>query len=84
VGTFLESCKIELPPGAPEDCPDIQSMCALGNRNDQYFMQHLAQDGVESYEASIALGRKIREQELGLPLVNVPLEFSKALVICLA
>ena len=61
MGTFLESCKIELPPGAPEDCPDIQSLCALGNLNDQYFMQHLAQDGVESYEASIALGRKLEE-----------------------
>ena len=70
VASFLESRKIELPTGAPEDGPDIQSMRALGNLKDQYFMQHLAQDGVESYEASIALVRKLWEQEIKTAVVS--------------
>ena len=70
VASFLESRKIELPRGAPEDGPDIQSVHALGNQKDRYFMQHLAQDGVETYEASIALVRKLREQEIKTAVVS--------------
>ena len=70
VASFLESRKIELPTGAPEDGPDIQSVRALGNLKDLYFMQHLAQDGVESYEASISLVRKLREQEVKTAVVS--------------
>ena len=43
VATFLESRGIELPWGAPEDGPEAQSVCALGNLKDRYFLQHLEQ-----------------------------------------
>ena len=42
--------------GRQEDGPDVQSMHALGNLKDRYFMKHLAQHGVDSYEASITSG----------------------------
>ena len=61
---FLESRGIELPLGAPEDGPDVQSVRALGNLKDEYFQQHLKQHGVEIYETSIALVRKLRAQEI--------------------
>jgi hypothetical protein len=37
--------------GAPDDGPDVQSVRALGNLKDRYFLQHLQQQGVEPYEA---------------------------------
>ncbi|MGA7965724.1 MAG: HAD family hydrolase, partial [Gammaproteobacteria bacterium] len=43
VAAFLESRGIELPLGTPEDGPDAQSVHALGNLKDRYFLQHLEQ-----------------------------------------
>ncbi len=57
---FLSSRGIDLPWGSPEDGPDVQSVCSLGNLKDRYFLLHLQQAGVEPYETSIALVRKLR------------------------
>jgi len=65
VTAFLESRGIELPLGAPEDGPDVQSVRALGNLKDRYFVQQMEQHGVEPYEAAIALVRKLRDSEAG-------------------
>src|SRR3990172_2221427 len=37
VAAFLASRGIELPLGAPEDGPEVQSVSALGNLKDEYF-----------------------------------------------
>src|SRR5262249_25160829 len=63
VAAFLESRGIAWPFGTPEDPPGTQTVLALGNLKDQYFMQHLRQHGVEVYEASIELVRTLRAQE---------------------
>jgi len=70
VAAFLESRGIALPVGAPEDPPGTQTVHALGNLKDQYFMQHLEQHGVEPYEASIALVRTLRAQEVKTAVVS--------------
>ncbi len=70
VAAFLEARGIELPLGAPDDGPDVQSVCALGNLKDRYFLQHLKQCGVEPYEASIALVRELRAQEIKTAVVS--------------
>ena len=70
VVAFLESRGIELPLGAPEDGPDVQSVCALGNLKDRYFLEHLEQHGIEPYEASIALVRKLRAEEIKTAVVS--------------
>jgi beta-phosphoglucomutase family hydrolase len=70
VAAFLESRGIALPLGAPEDGPDVQSVRALGNRKDRYFLQHLEQHGVEPYEAAIALVRTLRAQEIKTAVVS--------------
>jgi beta-phosphoglucomutase family hydrolase len=70
VAAFLKSRGIELPWGAPEDGPDVQSVRALGNLKDRYFLQHLEKHGVQSYEASIALVRKLRAQEIKTVVVS--------------
>ena len=70
VAAFLESRGIALPLGALEEGPDVQSVRALGNRKDQYFLQHLEQHGVEPYEAAIALVCKLRAQEIKTAVVS--------------
>jgi beta-phosphoglucomutase family hydrolase len=70
VAAFLESRGIKLPLGGPEDGPDVQSVRALGNLKDRYFLQHLEQHGVDSYEASIALVHILRAQEIKTAVVS--------------
>jgi beta-phosphoglucomutase family hydrolase len=70
VTAFLKSRGIELPWGAPDDSPGTQTVHALGNLKDQYFLQHLEQHGVEGYEASIELVRTLRAQEVKTAVVS--------------
>ncbi|HSO60969.1 MAG TPA: beta-phosphoglucomutase family hydrolase, partial [Desulfobacterales bacterium] len=70
VAAVLKSREIEIPWGTPEDGPDVQSVCALGNLKDQYFLQHLEQHGAEPYEAAIALVRKLRTQDIKTAVVS--------------
>jgi beta-phosphoglucomutase family hydrolase len=70
VASFLESRGIELPLGAPEDGPDVQSVRALGKQKDHYFLKHLEQHGVEPYEAAIILVRKLRAQDIKTAVVS--------------
>ncbi len=70
VAAFLEARGIALPLGTPEDGPDAQSVHALGKLKDGYFRQHLEQHGIEPYEASIALVRTLKEQEIRTAVVS--------------
>jgi beta-phosphoglucomutase family hydrolase len=70
VTAFLESRGIELPLGAPEDGPDAQSVHALGNLKDKYFLEHLGRHGVDPYEAAIALVQALRAQEIKTAVVS--------------
>ncbi len=70
VAAFLASRGIELPLGAPADGPEVQSVRALGNLKDRYFLQRLEQDGVEPYEAAIALVRTLRAQQIKTAVVS--------------
>ncbi|MBP8296864.1 MAG: beta-phosphoglucomutase family hydrolase [Burkholderiales bacterium] len=70
VAAFLEARGIELPEGAPDDPPDVQSVHALGRTKDEYFLKDLAENGVEPYEAAIALVKKLREQEIKTAVVS--------------
>ncbi len=70
VAAFLASRGIELPLGAPEDGPEAQSVRALGNLKDRYFLQQMEQHGVEPYEAAIALVHALRAQEIKTAVVS--------------
>lgn len=70
VATFLESRGIELPLGAPDDAPDVQSVRALGNRKDTYFLERLRQQGVEPYEAAIVLVQMLQVQQIKTAVVS--------------
>ena len=70
VKDFLKSRGIDLTWGSSEDGPDVKSVCALGNLKDQYFLSHLKQDGVESYESSISLLRMLKEQKIKTAVIS--------------
>ena len=61
VRSFLASRGIELPEGTPADPPDAQTVCGLGNRKDELFVEVLHRDGVEPYPGSVRYLEDVRE-----------------------
>jgi alpha,alpha-trehalase len=70
VGSFLESRDIDLPWGTPEDPPEAETVCGLGNRKNDYFLDQLRTHGVEPYETSVALVRELQRQGVGTALIS--------------
>lgn len=55
VRSLLASRGITLAEGDPDDGPDVETVCGLGNRKNAFFSAVLADDGVEPYPGSVAL-----------------------------
>ncbi len=66
VRVFLESRDIKLPPGAPNDPPELDTVCALGNRKNALFTALLDRDGVDVDAAAVALVYGLRAH--GIPV----------------
>jgi HAD superfamily hydrolase (TIGR01509 family) len=62
VADFLNSRGIELPFGDPNDSPEMQTVCGLGNRKNQAFNEVLDRDGVEVYPSTVALMKNLRKE----------------------
>jgi beta-phosphoglucomutase family hydrolase len=61
VRSFLTSRGIELPEGSPDDPPDAETVCGLGNRKNRHFRETLEAEGPEVFDSSVALVRSLRE-----------------------
>lgn len=70
VRSFLESRGITLPYGDPEDPPERETICGLGNRKNALFHERLTKDGVEVFESSVRLIHTLRERGLKTALVS--------------
>ncbi|MGE4056940.1 MAG: beta-phosphoglucomutase family hydrolase, partial [Vicinamibacterales bacterium] len=70
VASFLNSRRIELPFGSPGEAPGMQTVQALGNMKDTYFMQHLVQHGIQPYEPAVELVRTLRAQQVKTAVVS--------------
>jgi HAD superfamily hydrolase (TIGR01509 family) len=55
VEAFLASRGITLPFGAPDDRPDVETVCGLGNLKNRLFNEIVATEGVEVYDSTIRL-----------------------------
>ncbi|WP_395694549.1 HAD family hydrolase [Nocardioides sp.] len=55
VRDLLSARGIELPDGSPDDAPDVDTVCGLGNRKNDAFNAVLARDGVTAYPGSVRL-----------------------------
>ena len=67
---FLESRNIKLPHGDPEDDPEENTVCGLGNRKNKYFVELIKINGVETYENAIGKIKFWRSKGLRTALVT--------------
>jgi alpha,alpha-trehalase len=70
VVSFLESRGISIPRGDPDDGPEEETACGLGNRKDQYFVDHLQREGARPYGTTVDLIRRLRARGRGIGLVT--------------
>jgi beta-phosphoglucomutase family hydrolase len=55
VRAFLASRGIQLAEGDPSDSPDLETVCGLGNRKNEFFAAVLREEGVQPYAGSVQL-----------------------------
>lgn len=60
VASFVASRGISLPYGRPDDPPNAETVCGLGNRKDDFFHQMLKRKGVDVYESTVRLIRRLK------------------------
>lgn len=70
VRSFLASRNITLPEGTPDEPPDSESICGLGNRKDLLVKDIIASEGVVIIEGSLNLVRRVRSLGLGTAVVS--------------
>ncbi len=70
VRSFLESRGIALPDGSPDDPPGSETVCAMGNDKDTYFLAHIREKGVVSFESTLRLIRDLRAKGVKIGLVS--------------
>jgi len=61
VKSFLESRNIHIPYGTPQDAPDQETICGIGNRKNDKFREVVKRDGAEVYESTIALIKELKK-----------------------
>lgn len=70
VRDFLQSRGIELPEGSPEDPPDRDTVCGLGNRKNEIVTEVIESGGVDAYPGSVALVKYVRNHGLRTAVVS--------------
>jgi alpha,alpha-trehalase len=70
VQSFLESRDISLPYGNWGDKPDQETICGLGNRKNQYFLQRLKKQSVKVYESSIAFIKQLGASNIQTAVIS--------------
>lgn len=70
VRSFLEARGIALPEGSPDDAPERESVCGLGNRKNALVNAALAAGTIEAYPGSLRFLRQVRAQGLRTAVVS--------------
>jgi alpha,alpha-trehalase len=70
VASFLASRGIALPRGTSADAPEAETVCGLGNRKNQWFTAELRERGVEPYDSTLELIRKLRARGFGTAIIS--------------
>ncbi|MBN2520530.1 MAG: beta-phosphoglucomutase family hydrolase [Bacteroidales bacterium] len=60
VESFLQSRGIYLPFGSPDNPPDKETICGLGNKKNDEFNKILKRDGAEVYQSTIELIKELK------------------------
>jgi beta-phosphoglucomutase family hydrolase len=70
VRAFLASREIRLPDGDPDDPPDAETVCGLGNRKNARIGPALAEKGVDVFPGSVAWLEQLRDRGFRTALVS--------------
>src|SRR5436309_360429 len=70
VRSFLASRGIELPEGSPDDPPDAETVCGLGNRKNELVLRMIHEDGVDAYPGSVRYLQAVIEAGLRRAVVS--------------
>jgi beta-phosphoglucomutase family hydrolase len=70
VRTFLKSRGIELPEGTPDDPPDAETICGIGNRKNELVVHLIKTQGVEAYDGSVKYVHAARDAGLKRAVVS--------------
>jgi beta-phosphoglucomutase family hydrolase len=70
VASILASRGIELPWGSPDDPPEAETVCGLGNRKNTVFTETLKEEGVTPYPGSIAFLDAVLAAGLAVAVVS--------------
>lgn len=70
VRSFLESRDIHLPFGTPDDSPDAETCCGLGNKKNGYFRKQLAEKGAVVFASTVAWVRELRAKGVKTAVVS--------------
>ena len=70
VQSFLGSRGISLPFGGMDDPPDRNTVCGLGNRKNDYFLDELSNHGVKAYETSLEFIRVLRARGVRTAIIS--------------
>jgi beta-phosphoglucomutase family hydrolase len=70
VASFLESRRIVLPEGAPDDPADADTICGLGNRKNELVQRLIIDRGVEVLPGSIEVVEDVRAAGLKTAIVS--------------
>jgi len=68
--SFLKSRGISIPYGSPDDPPDKETVCGLGNRKNQYFLDYLKEHGADSYPSTINFIRKLKDEDKRVAVIS--------------
>ncbi|SDH47021.1 beta-phosphoglucomutase family hydrolase [Roseospirillum parvum] len=66
VAKFLASRGIELPHGSPNDAPEAETVCGLGNRKNIHFNHLLTTQGAEVFPSSVRLIERLKAKGLAM------------------
>jgi beta-phosphoglucomutase family hydrolase len=70
VRDFLISRGIRLPEGSPDDPPEAETVCGLGNRKNELVNKIIEDIGVEPYEGSVKFLHQLRSQGFKIAVVT--------------
>jgi beta-phosphoglucomutase family hydrolase len=70
VRDFLTARGIQLPEGSPDDPPQAETVCGLGNRKNELVNKVIEEVGVEPYEGTVKLIHQLRDQGFKIAVVT--------------
>jgi beta-phosphoglucomutase family hydrolase len=70
VRAFLTSRAVQLPEGRPDDPPQVETVCGLGNRKNELVNKIIEDVGVEPYEGSVRLIHQLRDGGFKIAVVT--------------